>query len=814
MKLLEELAASDLRRQCEFADLEFETTDDLPALTGLLGQPRAVEAVEFGISIEREGYNIFAFGPDGTGKHSAVREMLARSAGGRPTPPDLCYVHSFARPHQPRLLELPAGKGRDLRRAMEHLAQEVSGALQTALESDAYQARRKKLEERLEERQSKALGKLSQEASEAGLAMIQTPVGILFAPRRGEEVLSAEELLELPEAEQQALDERIGALKDKLQAELRRFSRWRRRKRRDVRELNREVGRFAVGPLLEEIRDEFSGHERIREYLDAVESDIVENAEQLAAQQKAEAAESLQELLGAKGPETLYKRYRVNLLVDRGGTEGAPVVYEDNPTYQNLVGRVEHVPTMGTLVTDFTLIKPGALHRANGGYLVLDAHKLLQHPYAWDGLKRTLRARRIKIEALAEALSLVSTYSLQPEPAELAVKIVLLGSPWIYYLVSRLDPDFRELFKVSADFSGEFDWSAENLANYANLIAKLAREKQLRAFARKAVASLIEQGAREVADARKLSLYMGRVLDLMREADHRAGLAGSEAVQPEHVQGAIEARIFRSDRLRERVQEEIRRGILLVDTEGAKVGQVNGLSVLQLNDFAFGRPSRITARVRLGKGEVVDIEREVELSGPIHSKGVLILSGFLGSRFAAERPLSLSASLVFEQSYSGVEGDSASSAELYALLSAIAGVPLRQGLAVTGSVNQQGEIQAIGGVNEKIEGFFDVCAARGLSGDQGVLIPASNVEHLMLRYDVIDAVEGRRFHVYPVAHVDQGIELLTGLPAGEADGDGAYPEDSVNGRVAARLTELAERAREFFARSATPPDSPAARNAG
>ncbi len=805
MKQLEELKPSELYRRCELDGTAFETTDDLEELPGLLGQPRAVEAVEFGIDIEREGYNIFAFGPDGTGKHSAVHQMLERRAAGRPTPPDLCYVHNFDEPHKPRLLELPQGKGRDLCNAMEHLVEEVSGALQAALDSDAYQARRQKLEEQLDEKQTKALSTLGKEASEAGLAMIQTPVGIIFAPRRGDEVLSAEQVHELPKQEQQELEVQVDQLKDKLQKQLREFTRWRRRKREAVRDLNREVGRFAVGPLLAEIRDHFAGHDELLAYFDSVENDIVENAERLTTHREDESQDLLTKL-SQKVSENPLLRYRVNLLVDRADDEGAPVVYEDNPTYQNLVGRIEHIASMGTMVTDFTLIKSGALHRANGGYLLLDALKLLQHPYAWDGLKRTLRARRIKIEALAEALSLISTYSLQPEAAELKVKIVLLGAPHIYYLVSQLDPDFRELFKVGADFAEQLDWSAENTQLYARLIAKLAREKQLRRFDRAAVARVIEQGAREVSDARKLSLYMGRVLDLMREADHWAAQDESETVRPDDVQRAIDARVFRSDRLRERIQEGITRGTFLLDTDGEKIGQVNGLSVYSLNDFAFGRPSRITARVRLGKGEVVDIERGVELAGPIHSKGVLILSGFLGARYAAESPLSLSASLVFEQSYGGIEGDSASSAELYALLSAIGKIPIRQSLAVTGSVNQQGEIQAIGGVNEKIEGFFDVCAARELTGEQGVLIPIANVEHLMLRRDVIEAVEAGRFHVYPVAHIDQGIELLTALPAGEPDGDGCYPDESVNGRVVARLSDMARRAREF----ASPPPEQAA----
>jgi predicted ATP-dependent protease len=801
VKTARELKPQELYRSCDFGELEFETTDDLEDLTGLLGQPRAVEAVEFGIEVHREGYNIFAFGPDGTGKYSAVQQMLEERAAARPTPPDLCYVHNFKEAAKPRLLELPPGKGCDLCEAMQHLVEEVASALQAAVESDEYHARRRRLEERLEERQGRELSQLEKEASAAGLALLQTPMGIVFAPRDGDEVLSAEKLQEMPEKARAELEVHVERLKKKLQELLRQFSRWKRRKRDQVRELNREVARFAIGPLLEDIREHFAGLDSVTEYLKAVESDIVDNAERLSSQTEQSPQQVLQQALGQQTSESHYRHYRVNLLVDCSGSEGAPVVYEDNPTFLNLVGRVEHVSSMGTMVTDFTLIKPGALHQANGGYLLLDALKLIQHPYAWEGLKRTLRAGRIKIEPLAEALSLISTHSLQPEPAKLDVKIVLLGSPRIYYLLSRLDPDFAELFKVAADFAEELDWNSENREDYARLVAKLAREKELMPFSRDAVARLIEQGARDLGDGRKMSLYMGRVLDLMREADHWAIKEQRDRITAKDIQKAVDARIFRSDRLRDRVQEQIQRGTLLIDTAGAKIGQINGLSVYQLNDFSFGRPSRITARVRLGKGEMVDIEREVELAGPLHSKGVLILAGYLGARFAAEHPLALSASLVMEQSYGGVDGDSASSAELYALLSAISELPLRQSLAVTGSVNQLGEVQAIGGVNMKIEGFFDLCAARGLSGEQGVLIPISNVDHLMLRADIVAAVEAGKFHIYPVTEIDQGIELLTGVEAGEADADGVYPEGSVNGLVAARLAELARKTREF----STPP---------
>jgi lon-related putative ATP-dependent protease len=453
---------------------------------------------------------------------------------------------------------------------------------------------------------------------------------------------------------------------------------------------------------------------------------------------------------------------------------------------------------MGALTTDFNLIKPGALHRANGGYLLLDARKVLTQPFAWEGLKRALRSGQLRLESPGQMYSLISTVTLEPVPIPLDVKVALIGEPQLYYLLSMYDPEFGELFKVTADFDERMPRNSDSQQQYARLLAKLVDQYGLRPFDRSAVARVVEHSARLVGDAEKLSTQVKPIGDLLREAEYWAKKNENDPVTGADVRQAIEAKIYRSDRLRERIQEEIRRGTILIDTDGAETGQVNGLSVLQLGDFAFGRPSRITARIRLGKGEVVNIEREVELSGPIHSKGVLILSGFLGARYASDRPLSLSASLVFEQSYGGIEGDSASSAELYALLSAISGLPIRQSLAVTGSVNQLGQVQAIGGVNEKIEGFFDLCHTSGLTGEQGVLIPVANVKNLMLRHDVIEAVEHSQFHIYPVETIDQGIELLTGLPAGEADEAGNYPEGSVNRLVQDKLVELAEKRLAFM----------------
>jgi lon-related putative ATP-dependent protease len=760
--------------------------------------------MQFGTDIQRKGFNVFALGPTGVDKQAFVRQFFEREAREEPVPSDWCYVHNFDTPHKPRAIELSAGRGAKFRRDMEQLVEELRTALPAAFEGEEYQNRRQAIAEGFKEQQEQAFKELQEQAQEQSLAVLRTPAGLAFAPVREGEVLSREEVEKLSQEQRAKLEKDVEGLQEELQKILRQMPTWQREMRDRMRELDAEVARFAVGGLIDELAESYADHEEIGEYLDQVRKDVVENASDFLPNEQQQAAANLGALLaGARqagaGRQGSLRRYQINLVVDHSDSEGAPVVYEDSPAYQNLIGRVEHMAQMGALLTDFNLIKPGALHQANGGYLILDARKLLLQPYAWEGLKRALQAGQIRIESPGQMLSLISTVSLEPEPIPLDVKVGLVGEPMVYYLLWQADPDFADLFKVAADLADTMDRNGENQLLYARLIATLARQEELRPFDRGAVARVIEHSARMVGDREKMSAHMRSVADLLAEADFWAEKNEHKVVCAEDVQKAIDARIYRSDRIRERVQEAILRETVLIDVQGAKVGQVNGLSVSQLGNFAFGRPTRITAQARMGKGEVIDIEREVELGGPIHSKGVLILSGFLGGRYAAERPLSLSASLVFEQSYGGVEGDSASSAELYALLSAISQVPIKQSFAVTGSVNQHGQVQAIGGVNEKIEGFFDVCSARGLSGQQGVLIPVSNVKHLMLRQDVVQAVTDGQFHIYPVEYIDQGIELLTGVPAGERDDQGKYPEGSINDLVEKRLLKLAEKRAEFAA---------------
>jgi len=796
-----ELAPDALRRACDPSQFTFETTATLAAPGDVLGQARAVEAIRFGIGIARTGYNLFAMGPEGLGRRTTLRAFLEREAPRREIPPDWCYVFNFETPHRPRAILFPPGRAQQFRTDMARFVEDLRTAIPAAFESDQYRNRRQEIESQFGEQQETAIAAVGEHAKAQGIALLRTPAGFGFAPVKGDGVMGPKEFAKLPEDEQQRLEAAIAELQKELERAIHEMPKWRREAQRKLRELNREVTRAAVMSLIEELKSAYADLEQVMQYLAAVQEDVLDHAE---AFQQAKDGET-PTLFGIPLPqadtsESALRRYQVNVLIAHepagdGGGGGAPIVYEDNPTHANLIGRIEHIAQMGTLVTDFTLIKPGALHRANGGYLILDALKVLTQPFAWEALKRALRAREIRTESLGQALSLISTVSLEPEPIPLDVKVVLVGDRSLYYLLHAYDPELGELFKVAVDFEDDVTRSTQTDVHYAQVIAEIARREQLRPLDRGAVARVIERGARLVGDADKLSLRMRELADLLREADYWAGVAGRAVIQINDVQQAIDTGERRTDRIRERLREEVLRGTLLIDSAGTRVGQVNGLAVAELGGFAFGMPRRITARTRFGAGRVIDIERESELGGPIHSKGVLILSGFVAGRFVPNEPLSLAASLVFEQSYGGIEGDSASSAELYALLSALADVPIRQSIAVTGSVNQQGDVQAIGSVNEKIEGFFDLCAARGLNGEQAVLIPASNVQHLMLRTDVVEAVAAGRFHVYPVATIDQGIERLTGVPAGARGPGGAYPPGTINARVERRLAEFAERSK-------------------
>ncbi|MBI2156455.1 MAG: AAA family ATPase [Candidatus Rokubacteria bacterium] len=790
------LEPEELRAVCDPASLRFRSTEELPPLEGMIGQERALSATTFGIGVRHVGYNLFVLGPPATGKTTAMRRLLARAAQDEPGPPDHCYVHNFTDAYRPTAIEVPAGRGRELSDEMARLVEECKVRLPRAFEGEEFGRQKSKILEDLARRQEAELVRLEEKARAAGFALIRTPTGMAVAPAPRGKALSQEEFEALAEPARERIAAAAGQLEAQVETTLRQLRQYEREARQAHETLVSEVAASATRQLIRELRERFAGLDGVQRYLDDVEKDLIAHAEEFRG-----AGEGKPALPFLPPPGAFLDRYRVNVLVDRTGARGAPVVFEQNPTYGNLVGRIEHRAHFGALVTDFALIRSGALHRANGGYLILEAKDVLRNFQAWEALKKALKSRAVRIEDPLEEFRAATAAGLAPEPIPLAVKVVLIGNPLFYYLLYNLDEDFGELFKVKVDFDDSLARTPETELLYARFIAGACREDGLRPFGADGVARLIEHGSRMVAHQGRLSSRLGTLVDLIRDASFHAGARGHAGVTAEDVSHAIAQKIYRSNLIEERIGRMIAEGTLLIATDGEAVGQVNGISVLATGDHAFGRPARITVRTFSGEPGVVDIEREAKLGGPAHSKGVMILTGFLAGRYARERPLALSASITFEQHYEEIEGDSASSAELYALLSSLAGIPLAQSIAVTGSVNQRGEIQAVGGINEKIEGFFDVCRARGLDGRHGVMIPETNVRHLMLREDVVRAVREGKFNVHAVGSVDEGLEVLSGRPAGARRPDGAFPEGSFNAAVERALAENVERLKALRADS-------------
>jgi predicted ATP-dependent protease len=787
------LAVERLYRCADVSGLVFTTTADLQPVDGLVGQQRAFDAIQFGTRIAKPGFNLFVIGPHGARMQESVKAVLLEEARSRPGPSDWVYVHNFADADKPVAIELPAGRARQFAAEMHELIDDLKTALPAVFQSEDYQTRRSAIDESFQKKQNEAFSALRDKAAAQNIVIMRTPFGFALAPVENDQVVPPEQFHAWPEARRKAVEQVIQALEKELEHIVRQIPSWERERRDEIRKLSRETAKFAVDQQIEEAKAEFADLPKVAEHIETVRADLLENVAPFMMKGEEEA--------GAPGDARLgspFDRYEVNVLVAEDGREpGAPIVEELHPTLGNLVGRIEYVSARGVLITNFRLIKAGAIHRANGGYLLLDVRSLLTEPFSWPALKRTIRQGEIKIEDVTRFLGLTSTISLEPDPIPLKVKVVLFGDRLLYFLLVAFDPEIGQHFKVLADFENDIERTPQNEILLARLIAAIAQRDGLKPFDREAVGLALEYAARLAEHAGKLTLVVEQLRDVLTEADFWAGEAKRGVVSRGDVDKALTERIHRASRIRDRMQESILQQIALIETTGSSVGQINGLSVSELGGFSFGRPTRITCRVRPGSGTLVDIEREVELGGPIHSKGVLILAGFLAGRYALDVPMSLYASLVFEQTYGGVEGDSASSAELCALLSALAGVPLRQDLAVTGSVNQHGEIQAIGGVNDKIEGFFDICRARGLTGTQGVLIPQANVQHLMLRRDVVEACAAGQFAIYPVATIDDGIALLSGLAAGERDTDGCYPPGSINRLIEERLRAFANIRKSF-----------------
>jgi lon-related putative ATP-dependent protease len=776
--------------------LGFDTTESLcPPEEGVVAQDRAIEAIKFGMGMKDVDYNIFVAGQPKTGLTYIARTFLEKTAKAEPTPPDCCYVYNFKEPDSPNYLSLTAGRGKELQKSMEQFVQTLQAKIPEVFDSEDYSAKEAEVHQAFERQRRDIIDALSQRAKEQGFILQFSQVGMVIVPAAEDgQPMSQEELSQLPEEKKQELREKSDNLQKEMNDAIKDIRKAEAAFREKHSKLDAEIAMYVVGHLMETLEEQFKDEEEVLEYFQEVQADILENIDDFKKKAEPQAPAAPMPM---PPKEVTFRKYDVNVLIDNSETEGAPVIIESNPSYPNLFGSIERQAYFGALFTDFTMIKPGALHKANGGYLVLKALDLLKYWISWEALKRAIKDRQIKIEDLGELYGIFSTRTLKPTPVPLNVKLVLTGDPYLYQLLYIYDDRFPKMFKVKAHLDTEVDNTEDNLKQGACVMSKFCVDQGLRHVTNDGVARVLEYSMEVTGDREKLTLKLADVSDLLKEANYYAAEDKLDFINSEHVQRAIEKKRYRASLYEEKVQELVKKDIFWVETDGDKVGQVNGLSILMTGDHEFGKPNRITATISLGKGGVVDIDREAKLSGNIHTKGVMILSSYLREKFAHNKPLSLSASLCFEQSYGMVDGDSASSTELYVLLSAISGVPIYQGIAVTGSVSQKGEVQPIGGVTRKIEGFFDICQHKGLNGKQGVMIPEKNVNNLMLRRDVVEAVEKGKFHIYPVTTVEEGIEILTGMKAGALQEDGTYPEGTLFRKVDDKLTEMAEMEKEF-----------------
>ncbi len=782
------LEVDKLYKKCDPEIFEFETTEEVPPLEGILGQERAVRATDFGLRIKRFGYNIFFTGHTGTGKISYAREVVDAMAENEPVPDDWCYLYNFKNPGEPLALNLPAGMGSDFSRDIDKLLEELNEVIPKAFNTEEYERQKASLFKKFQDKRSALMEELNKVAQENNFMLKRTGTGYLTpVPLKEEKELSEEEYSQLSQEEREALEKKSTEVQLKSMEIVRKVQNEEKRLKEEFRELEHKTGLDALGHIIDELKEKYNKYPKVEHYLELLKEDVLEHLSDFR-----EDEEEKQMPFPWMKRETTATKYVVNLVIDNKDMKGAPVVIESNPTYYNLVGRVEYENKLGMVSTDFTMIKGGAFHRANGGYLILQAKDLLLNFQSWEAFKRILKTQELRIETIAEQYSIIPMATLKPEPIPLNIKVIIIGNPYLYQILYRYDDDFRKLFKIKADFDIVMGRSLENMTKMANFISTHSKREGVRHFDRSGVARMVEYSSRLAEHQEKLCTCFNDIVELLCEADAWAEIENEEIVGAKQVDRAIKEKVFRSDKYEKKLLELVEEGQLLFDFSGKKVGQVNGLAILDIGDFVFGRPSRITASTYLGRRGIVNIERESKMSGRIHDKGVLIISGYLGHKYAQEIPLTISASLCFEQSYNGVEGDSASSAELYALLSSISEIPLKQGIAVTGSVNQKGEIQPVGGITRKIEGFFAACKIDGLTGDQGVLIPHQNQANLMLEEEVLEAVREGKFHIYAVKSVEEGMEILTGVPAGQRGEDGSYPEGTINYLVKDKLKEYSD----------------------
>ena len=800
-----EVPPKKLRWRCDPETYKFGCTDEITPLDDFIGQDRAIRAINFGLGMEKRGYNIFVTGLTGTGKASAIKahleQVVAWKKDAEEVARDWCYIHNFTDNDRPKALSLPKGKGRAFQESLERLRVELGSTLAKAFSGEEYETQRKRITEGSQARRAEIFSQLEQEVNKQGFAAQTSPAGIMLIPLVKGKPASQQDYMALPEEDRKALEAKQQGLMKLVNESLQRVQDIDREVGQELKSLDEKVADFAIGQPFGDCREEYKEFPEILQYLNEIKDFTLKHIDLFRAGEAQPPGPPVALVQGASRDRDPYLPFRVNVFVDNSTTAGPPIKIEPHPTYANLFGKIERRPVMGAYTTDHTMLKPGAVHEANGGYLVVDVRELLTNPGAWDGLKRVIKTNEARLEDPYEQFGFLVPQGLKPEPIPTNLKVIVTGDHMLYQLLARYDEDFWELFKVKADFDHQIDRTEENLESYAAFICSTCRNEELLAFDRTAVARVAEYGARLVADQDKLSSRFGLIKDLCIEASYWAQQDTSERVYETHVEKAIEEKVYRSNLIDEKIRDLITEGTLMVDVDGEAVGQVNGLAVYDLGNISFGKPSRITAKTFLGRDGVINIEREAQLSGKTHDKGVLILSGYLGSKYAKDKPLSLTASLAFEQSYEGVDGDSASSTELYALLSSLSGQPIKQNISVTGSVNQQGQVQPIGGVNQKIEGFYDVCKAKGLTGDQGVLIPYQNVKNLMLKEEVVRAAEEGKFHIYSVKSIDEGIEILTGMAAGQLQEDGTYPEGTINYLVDKRLGEQAESMKNFAGRN-------------
>jgi len=790
--MVDELSPEKVRSICDPDLIHCKTTEELVPSKEIVGQERAIRALNFGLGIKERGFNIYVAGLPGTGRTTAAKNFLEEMARKEKAPSDWCYVNDFSHRYEPRAIELPPGNGKEFQKDLRNFIENARTALPKAFESEDYANKRDATIHSIENKRKELIDKTNTEAQKDGFAIQTTRVGLVLIPVLKGKPVSDEEFAKLPSKVKEEIEQKRGLLESELRNAMKQVADMEKEASEEIQKMDHDVALYAIGHLVNNLTEKYKDFPEIAGYLRDAQNDILDNLPHFLKE-----ADTPSQVSAPWMKEIQYRKYEINVIVDNSDTKGAPVVTEFNPTYPNLFGRVEKEAQFGALVTDFTMIRGGSLHKANGGYLILRAEELLRNPFSYEGLKRALKNQQIAIEEAEESAGFITTRSLKPKPIPLNVKVVLIGDPSLYQQLYVLDTEFNELFKVKAEFDSTMEKTEENLQKYAAFACTLCQKENLRHLDGAGLARLIEHSSRLAEDQQKLSTRFSEIADIAREANFYAARENSDFVTGNHVTKAIEEKIYRSKLIQDKIQEMIKRGILLIDTHTEHVGQVNGLSVISLGDFEFGSPSRVTASVSLGREGIVDIEREAKTGGPIHTKGVLILSGYLSQMYAQNKPLSLSARLVFEQNYGGIEGDSASSTELYAILSALSGLPIKQSIAVTGSVNQKGEVQAIGGVNEKIEGFFEVCKARDLTGNQGVMIPRSNVQNLMLKEEIVKAVEDGKFHIYSVRTIDEGIELLTGVKAGKRLEDGTFEKDTLNYKVDERLKQMAEKLREF-----------------